>query len=676
MPPHQHLLPPECRITIPYWLLPLHRVGLPALSPSEGRLILHPESLPHHVTATVLGGKSLVDQGTIGLIFEPGQKPRPGKRESAVSVQNLALKLPPHLHEAFFKSASVMAPTGRVPGKVAKFFVRYCENQTYEPEKLAESGLAFAYQADGKSLGVGNRRGCGRKTLEWRSVASDGSTDRSLSRLRCKSHRCPRCASWEVSAWRHRVNAQLGRDAGAGRARPVMFALTLPPDVGANNAEAVKLIFRFWENFARRLRRQYGKDLAYVLVLEAHASGRPHAQGLIRCERLAEALADRASDSAERAAEDFQAHAIASGFGRAYVAIAESVTAAVADTFKTDQIVRDLPRGTHRIRASGRAGSGTPGSFFLDATPSGGHPYAGMAAPKGLPAFPDLEPYGRGGDAPLSQAEHRVRVLRVGKGRCGPLMDLEVVSKRDHCGARFQTEFPSNSTTFIWDIAAAITACGGAPEGLGGAHGVVEDPLRALTAVVGLEARVLFQRGGRTNPWTGERVRQEGVWRWLEPGEVAPPKLEGVPVEQTAPDRPLDRAVLGGKRPAWLPKHQSSRGRTSDVLIHHAPLEAVVEATHGLDPSCLVENPSAADFDSVRTPDGVAFLQCMTLRELPRDRSDELSVYQNCLAFYKMLAIAEPAWVCEAELSRATVAVEERLAILSRWTSNYGTGTG
>ena len=635
------------------------------------RVILDPD-VPYPITATVLCGESLVDQGTIGLVFQAEKAPRLGKRVRAISVQDLFSnsKLPPNLREAFLKSASVMAPNGRVPGKVAKIFLDYCKKEICGPEVLAETGLARAYQADGHGMGRRNRLDCGRNTLEWRSRASDGSANRSFFRLRCKSHRCRRCAAWEVAAWRNRVNAQIDRDADAGRPRPVMYTLTLAPTVGANNAEAVKLIFNYWENFVRRLRRQWGKDLAYVLVLEAHGNGRPHAQGLIRCEALAKALTAPTSDSANRADDDFQAHATASGFGRSWVQIAMSTAAAVRDTFKTDQIIRDLPRGTHRIRASGREGNGKPGSFFLDAPASDRHFNADVDPPEGLPAFPDLEPRGRGGDAPPSQAEHRVRVQRVRVGPFGPRMELEVVSSGDHCGARFRTEFPSRSPSSLQDIASAVKACGGAPE----VPGVRPDPIRTLKALVGLEARVLFERQGRTNPWTGKRVRLGGVWRWLEPGEVAPVKLEGVRVEQTAPDGPLDPAVLGGQRPEWQRRWPRSQLRTSDILIHHATVEEVVEATHGLDPTCRVEDPGPKDFEKVRTPEGVAFNQCMEVRELPLDRSDEKTVHRDWLAFYEMLAIARPAWVRGSELSLATEAVKLRLAIL-HWTWNDRTGT-
>ncbi len=278
-------------------------------------------------------------------------------------------------------------------------------------EDYARRGLSEAVGLDAAMLKESAAKTCGTRTLEVVRVNGKG-TQRSFTRLACGSHRHASCASQIGREWAKRIEGQWERDVEKGRPPWVFVTFTVNRDEYLNAVEATRAMLGSLKSFWQWLRRNYG-DCAYMVSREFHDSGWPHVHAIIRSRELAdEMLAEAGLGTWERLVEAcveasertgrrpcpfscvrsrLHQAVVRCGLGRsgfwlepargrssvaAYVT-KESATArpcagvtVAAEVTKTRQVKSGLlPRYTRRFQPSGKAGNGSPNSFFLDEAP-------------------------------------------------------------------------------------------------------------------------------------------------------------------------------------------------------------------------------------------------------------------------------------------------------------------
>lgn len=219
-------------------------------------------------------------------------------------------------------------------------------------------------------------------------------------RFRCRSWRCDRCR-WGRNQDDARLIRSLITDNGGKRAwlfTVLTFRRTGRP---GSRALAYRCMHNCFKKLMKRLRRRFDPHLQYVLVVERHRSGWPHANVLFRSSEMVRAW----KASARRLRHDIREHAIAVGFG--YI-------------LRTIDPIRDLDRcagyvvkiADRSTRALATEATGALSQMPIEAPPR----FRRLRISRGL-----QRPVQRVGDArtsnlvrePLERAEARVEFIRA-----------------------------------------------------------------------------------------------------------------------------------------------------------------------------------------------------------------------------------------------------------------------
>ncbi len=529
------------------------------------------------------------------------------QRPPALPIAAAAEMLPLEIREAFLAAASPMFRGGDIPGEVAKRFAESCANLLLsnpapaDLQRFAARGLQEAVAQDGEALGLRQRSTCGRSTMEIRRLDPSGVVHRSFSRCYCGTQRCPRCGPYLSAHWRVRTCQQLLRDQANCRAWPVFFTLTVDPDRFVNAAEAHRLLNDLIVLFVKRLRAEFGDDLAYLVAVESHANGFPHVHVLVRSHALIAAmLAEVGVESVNssltlddaiagvppqrclievvteaRAHPDGHRHtcpypalrrllaqmAVESGFGTAgfYVAPALSLPAIAAELCKATQINPSMPRHCRRFRASGKTGDQHLSSFFCDETDAkpASEP---LPVPTADPAAGDWEAYagGHGRTSPTVAPIPGVPLTRKGWDVPIPagtyLVRAEAVADVDDASGESRADL----ALLTLRIMAPASFSGATIRQRFSRSGIPADP-------IGLQGWLNYApRGTKVN---GRRLRfARADW-------VAAPAPGAVTAR---PGDPVPSAPVEWFEPGVAPK-PSKDGRVLDVVLHHAPIEQVIK---------------------------------------------------------------------------------------------------
>jgi hypothetical protein len=628
---------------------------------------------PDFVPTTVIGAMRAATKGR-------------AETRAPAPIDDVAWLVPEDNRDAFVAEADRFFHGGKLPGGILNALDqvrRYGQDSGTTPAEFARFGIGNALERDGILLGRKQRRKCGAMTQERRTLTAEGREVRSLRRLLCQSHRCPRCAPILAARWKARIQAQVDRDLDAGRDQYVLITLTLSRRGYQNAATASKLVLGGkkgpWRSFIERLRRRY-PGAAFLRIVEFHQDGWPHLHVLVRSEALVDAMVAQSgldgvaalrarvievkaeNDLRKAAGVKGRIHspyakmrvivrdlALKSGFGGDafdldLVLNPEGIGAELA---KTTQHNPDMPRGVRRFQASGKAGDRKDKSFFHDewrkpfaeapvppvSVEAEQQPSMGLVGtaevkvPEGAPELPI------GGDARPGPGHLRVRIETVTTDECRLgerlVLQLRILEPEGFAHGRHRCTIPY---AFNTDLAAMLRSV------LGLIH---IDAVETFDKkwLLGQDGWVQYEPRGALIEETGEPRRWDG-FNWVV-GPVAPDAM-AVEVRNEIPMWALDTAT----GPAV------AEGTLIESVLHLAPLDEVVAAYAGDRPDVRF---CGARVEAALADDGTLVRRLTACQEalLARQGVEALVDYIDVLAALQALG---PPDVREANDLRSIVA--------------------
>ena len=529
----------------------------------------------------------------------------------SVPIEDALTLVPAGNRAAFRIELKRLFPGGKIPGKVAdrldaERVAMHAAGKT--PEEFVRYGIGNALDQDRKMLGQGQRQMCGAWTKE-RRVRGQGREGRTLRRMLCMSHRCPRCGRILAARQAAKIQAQVDSDLAVGRDCYALLSLTVDPKGHQNPATACRVMLNGkngpWRRVRKWLQKNYA-DAAYHRTVEFCAGGWAHVHVLIRSKILVDAMLEESGlDSVEelrarvlevKAENDrrkaagiagrlrspysklkgvMRKVAVTAGWGRDafdfdVVLCPDTIGTELAKASQVDPNMPRLRRFQHSIR--NRLGKGVaffdagvressveatvpPVETHVETQPGGG--LGGSLEVKDPEGAPKLQ---IGADVTPGRGHLRVRIETATTDdlhRCGErlVLSLRVLEPEVFAHLKLRCTIPKRRTDDIGSFLRTVA-------------GIMLHPSQFTFDddwLVGKQGLVFFEPKGSPDETTGKPLRWDR-FTWLT-GPVAPEQM-AAEVTNLVPLDALDAAATPAKVEGDLVEH----------AIHFAPIEKVVEA--------------------------------------------------------------------------------------------------